>query len=36
MQLNNLDLNEHFARNLAEKIEVEKQKQDETFNLLKT
>ena len=32
----NLDLSEHFARNLAEKIEVEKQKQDETFNLLKT
>lgn len=33
--LANMDVNEHFAKNLAEKIDIEKQKQDETLNTLK-
>lgn len=28
LNMENMDLNEHFAKNLAEKIDVEKQKQD--------
>jgi len=36
VNLDNFVINEHFAHNLAEKIEIEKQKQDETLNLLKT
>lgn len=35
VNMENMDLNEHFAKNLSEKIEVEKQKQDESLNQLK-
>lgn len=36
VDLSNLDVHEFFARNLADKIEVEKQKQDESLNLLRS
>lgn len=36
VRLENLSLHEHFVRNLAEKIEVEKQKQDEGLNEIRS
>jgi hypothetical protein len=36
MALQNLDLHDHFIRNLSEKIDVEKQKQDEALNLIRS
>jgi hypothetical protein len=32
--VDNIDTTEHFAKNLSEKIEVERAKQDEVFRVL--